>query len=59
MRWEKGTSVKNPKIRTYLESYIKKFPGLFDLSKQRINILYEIEHIINTDNAQPIKLLSR
>jgi hypothetical protein len=59
MRWGKDTPVKNPKIRTYLESYVKEFPGLFDLSKQRTDILCKTEHTIDTGDAQPIKLSPR
>jgi hypothetical protein len=57
MRWGKGISVKNPKIRTYLKSYVKEFPDLFDLLKQRTDILYKTKHTIDTGDGQPIELL--
>jgi hypothetical protein len=51
--------VTDPQIRAYLESYVTNFPGLFDPAVRRTDVLCKTEHVIDTGDAEPVKLPPR
>jgi hypothetical protein len=59
MRWGKGIPVTDPQIRAYLKSHVTNFPGFFDPAVRRTDVFCKIEHVIDTGDAEPVKLPPR
>ncbi|EPQ67257.1 hypothetical protein BGT96224_Ac31436 [Blumeria graminis f. sp. tritici 96224] len=55
----KGTPTDNTQVQVFINEYINKYPGLFNSSSRKMDILSKFEHSINTSNAAPIKFKPR